>query len=104
MRSPAATVAPSPAGLGAYNRRKCFEERELSVSLFGGLREVTAAVSYYVQWVSADEFNWSGRKQPHVQVRGVYCRRTGRPLYVGRAQERALGEKVEALLFEQGQA
>ena len=48
MRSPATTVAPAPVGVGAYNRRQCYEERELAVSLFGGLREVTAAVSYYV--------------------------------------------------------
>ena len=103
MRSPAATVAPSPAGLGAYNRRKCFEEQELVVSLFGGLRQVQAAVSYYVQWVSADEYSWSGRRQPHVRLRGVYCLRTGRPLPVGGTQERQLAEQVEALLFEQGQ-
>ena len=103
MRSPAATVAPRPAGRGAYNRRKCFEEQELVVSLFGGLRQVQAAVSYYVQWVSADEYSWSGRRQPHVRLRGVYCLRTGRPLHVGGTQERQLAEQVEALLFEQGQ-
>ncbi|MBD2716736.1 hypothetical protein KBK19_16950 [Microvirga sp. STR05] len=103
MRSQATTVAPAPAGAGSYSRRHCFPERELAVSLFGGLRQVLAAVSYYVQWVSADEFSWSSRRQPHVRLRGVYCLRTGRPLYVGSAQEQELTEQLEALLFEEGQ-
>ena len=97
-----APVAPAPVGAGSYSRRRCFHERELAVLLFGGLREVVAAVAYYVQWVSADEFSWSSNKQPHVRLRGVYCRRTGRPLYVGRAQEQALAEQLEDLLYYEG--
>ncbi|GAB2784639.1 hypothetical protein HNQ93_002468 [Hymenobacter luteus] len=103
MRSQATTVAPAPVGVGGYNRRRCFPEREMQVPLFGGLRQVQAAVSYYVQWVSADEFQWSSRKQPHVRLRGVYCLRTSRLLYVGAAREQALQEQLEAQLFEEGQ-
>jgi hypothetical protein len=102
MYSAAAAVAPAPVGVGSYSRRRCFHERELPVSLFGGLREIVAAVAYYVQWVSADEFNWSRDKQPHVRLRGVYCRRTGRPLHVGHAQEQALAEQLQEILFREG--
>ena len=101
MRSPVTTVAPAPVGVGASNRRQCFPEREMPVSLFGGLREVRAAVAYCVQWVSA-EFYGFGRKAPHVCLRGIYCLRTGRLLYVGPAQEQALREQLEAQLFEEG--
>ncbi|UOQ81007.1 hypothetical protein [Hymenobacter sp. 5414T-23] len=104
MRSQVAAVAPAPVGVVGYNRRRSFPERELSVSLFGGLREVSAAVAYYVQWVSAEEYSWSSKKAPQVQVRGVYCLRTGRSLYIGSSQEKALAEQLEALLFEEGQA
>lgn len=100
MRSTA--VAPNPAGVGSYSRRRCFPERELSVALFGGLREVVASVSYFVQWVS-DEFYGGGCKAPHVQVRGVYSLATGGRLYVGSAQEQALAEQLEELLFHEGQ-
>lgn len=101
MRSPAATVAPAPVGAGSYTRRRCFPEREMTVSLFGGLREVSAAVAYYVQWVSDEFYSYKGAA-PHVQLRGVYCLRTGCPLYVGARQEQALREQLEAHLFEQG--
>lgn len=100
--SSAAAVAPALVGAGSYSRRRCFHERELAVSLFGGRREVLAAVSYYVQWVSADEFSWSRNQQPHVRLRGVYCLRTGRQLYVGTAQEQALADQLEEQLFQEG--
>ncbi|WBO84493.1 hypothetical protein [Hymenobacter yonginensis] len=101
MRSPATAVAPAPVGAGSYTRRRCYPEREMSVSLFGGLREVSAAVAYYVQWVSDEFYSYKGTA-PHVQLRGVYCLRTGRPLYVGARQEQALREQLEDLLGREG--
>ena len=73
------------------------------VRLFGGRREVTAAVAYYAQWVSVDEFSWSiSRKLPEVRLRGIYCLHTGRLLYVGAAREQALTEQLESLLLHEG--
>jgi hypothetical protein len=95
-----ALVAPAPVGAGGYTRRRCFPERELSVPLFGGVREVSAAVAYYVQWVS-DEF-YGGRAAPQVQLRGVYCQRTGRRLYIGATQEQALAGQLEDMLHHEG--
>lgn len=92
---------PAPVGAGSYTRRRCFPERELAVSLFGGLREVLATVAYYVQWV-ADEFYPYAGVAPHVQLRGIYCQRTGCRLYVGPAQERALADQLEELLHQEG--
>lgn len=104
MRSVATPVAPAPVGAGSYSRRRCYPEREMLVRLFGGRREVTAAVAYYAQWVSVDEFSWSlNKKLPEVRLRGIYCLRTGRLLYVGAAQEEALTEQLEGLLLHEGQ-
>ncbi|RSK49384.1 hypothetical protein [Hymenobacter rigui] len=101
MRSAATTVAPAPVGEGGYTRRRCFPEREMTVGLFGGLREVMASVAYYVQWISDEFYSYKGAA-PHVQLRGVYCLRTGRPLYVGARQEQALQEQLEAQLHKEG--
>ncbi|GGG35699.1 hypothetical protein [Hymenobacter glacieicola] len=102
MPSAATRPQPCPSRAGYCNRRATLPERELSVSLFGGCRQVPAAVTYYASWVSTGSFP---ARVPQVQVRGVWALPSGACLLsaIGHTQRAALAEQLEQLLLREGE-
>lgn len=104
MRSVAIRPCPAPTRAGYANRRAAYAEQELTVQLFGGAREVQAAVNYYAWWVSTGSSIYPSRV-PEVQVRGVWALPSGACLLraVSRAQRESLAERIAQILFHQGE-
>lgn len=102
MFSAALRPQPCPTRAGYCNRRATLPERELSVSLFGGCRQVVAAVTYYASWEYTGSYP---RRSVRVEVRGVWALPSGACLLsaIGRAQRRTLAEQLEDLLLAEGE-